>query len=567
MKLINQELAYIFRQGEMRGNILALLRYFGLLTLVILIFSVFFQLIMVQVEGQSHSWSTSIYWAFVTMSTLGYGDVVFQSDIGRLFSVFVLISGVVLILVVLPFTFIRSFYAPWLEAQLRFKAPRELPSKTNDHVIISRYDEIAASLIEHLQASNIPHYVIEPDPAVAAHLMSEGVPIVTGELDNKETFESWQIQKARLLLANREDTTNTNIVLTVRETSSQVPIVGIVDHEDSIDILELSGCTHVLPLKVRLGEYLAMRTSQGTSSPDVIGTTKGLQIVEFSAKHTRFSGGAVRDSGLREQMGLNVVGIWQRGLLQPAFPDTEITDDTILVVVGTPTQVNLLNKLFAAPRQSEESLTLIIGAGTVGNACARTLKNRGHRIHVLEHDENMLDREKSIADQVYIGDANDRKSLMKAGLESAQSVILTSKDDAVNIYLAVYCRRLKPDLRIASRITHNRNLAAVHRAGADFALSYASLCAEAVMSFIEGHDLVILGGDVVMFTLPLPLSLNSKTLSESGIGSRTGLSVVAIEQDSQIVTTLHASMKLEAGIDLIMLGTAQQRRTFTETFS
>ena len=567
MKLINQELAYIFRQGEMRGNILALLRYFGLLTLVILIFSVFFQLIMVQVEGQSHSWSTSIYWAFVTMSTLGYGDVVFQSDIGRLFSVFVLISGVVLILVVLPFTFIRSFYAPWLEAQLRFKAPRELPSKTNDHVIISRYDEIAASLIEHLQASNIPHYVIEPDPAVAAHLMSEGVPIVTGELDNKETFESWQIQKARLLLANREDTTNTNIVLTVRETSSQVPIVGIVDHEDSIDILELSGCTHVLPLKVRLGEYLAMRTSQGTSSPDVIGTTKGLQIVEFSAKHTRFSGGAVRDSGLREQMGLNVVGIWQRGLLQPAFPDTEITDDTILVVVGTPTQVNLLNKLFAAPRQSEESLTLIIGAGTVGNACARTLKNRGHRIHVLEHDENILDREKSIADQVYIGDANDRKSLMKAGLESAQSVILTSKDDAVNIYLAVYCRRLKPDLRIASRITHNRNLAAVHRAGADFALSYASLCAEAVMSFIEGHDLVILGGDVVMFTLPLPLSLNSKTLSESGIGSRTGLSVVAIEQDSQIVTTLHASMKLEAGIDLIMLGTAQQRRTFTETFS
>jgi voltage-gated potassium channel len=567
MKLINQELAYIFRQGEMRGNILALLRYFGLLTLVILIFSVFFQLIMVQVEGQSHSWSTSIYWAFVTMSTLGYGDVVFQSDIGRLFSVFVLISGVVLILVVLPFTFIRSFYAPWLEAQLRFKAPRELPSKTNDHVIISRYDEIAASLIEHLQASNIPHYVIEPDPAVAAHLMSEGVPIVTGELDNKETFESWQIQKARLLLANREDTTNTNIVLTVRETSSQVPIVGIVDHEDSIDILELSGCTHVLPLKVRLGEYLAMRTSQGTSSPDVIGTTKGLQIVEFSAKHTRFSGGAVRDSGLREQMGLNVVGIWQRGLLQPAFPDTEITDDTILVVVGTPTQVNLLNKLFAAPRQSEESLTLIIGAGTVGNACARTLKNRGHRIHILEHDENMLDREKSIADQVYIGDANDRKSLMKAGLESAQSVILTSKDDAVNIYLAVYCRRLKPDLRIASRITHNRNLAAVHRAGADFALSYASLCAEAVMSFIEGHDLVILGGDVVMFTLPLPLSLNSKTLSESGIGSRTGLSVVAIEQDSQIVTTLHASMKLEAGIDLIMLGTAQQRRTFTETFS
>jgi Trk K+ transport system NAD-binding subunit len=567
MTLINRELAYIFRQGEMRGNILALLRYFGLLASVILIFSVIFQLIMVQVEGQSHTWFTSIYWTLTTMSTLGYGDVIFLSDIGRFFSVFVLISGVVLVLVVLPFTFIRSIYAPWLEAQLRFKAPRELSSETNDHVIISRHDEIADSLIERLQASDIPHYVIEPDPAVAAHLMSEGVPIVTGEFDNKATFENWQIQNARLLLANREDTTNTNIVLTVREISSQVPIVGIVDHEDSIDILELSGCTHVLPLKVRLGEYLANRASEGSNSPDVIGTTKGLQIAEFSAKHTQFSGGAVRDSGLREQMGLNVVGIWQRGLLQPAFPDTEITDDTILVVVGTPTQVDLLNKLLETPRQSEESLTLIIGAGTVGNACTRALKNKGHLVHILERDENMLERGKSVADQVYIGDANDRESLMKAGLESAQSVILTSKDDAVNVYLAVYCRRLKPDLRIASRITHNRNLAAIHRAGADFALSYSSLCAEAVMSLIEGHDLVMLGGDVEMFTVPLPSSLNNKTLSESGIGSRTGLSVVAIEQDSQIVTTLHASMKLEAGINLIMLGTAQQRRTFTETFS
>ena len=48
----------------------------------------------------------------------------------------------------------------------------------------------------------------------------------------------------------------------------------------------------------------------------------------------------------------------------------------------------------------------------------------------------------------------------------------------MNIYLAVYCRRLKPDLRIVSRITHERNVEAIHRAGADFVLSYTSLGAE-----------------------------------------------------------------------------------------
>ena len=54
-------------------------------------------------------------------------------------------------------------------------------------------------------------------------------------------------------------------------------------------------------------------------------------------------------------------------------------------------------------------------------------------------------------------------------------MVLTTNDDATNIFLAVYCRRLNPDTRIVSRITHERNLEAIHRAGADFVLSYTTL--------------------------------------------------------------------------------------------
>ena len=117
------DLADVFGAGELRQNILALLHYIVFLCVVILLFAVLFQVIMVHVEGQSHSWITAVYWVLITMSTLGFGDVVFASDVGRLFSVGVLISGVVLMLVVLPFTFIRFFYAPWLEAQVRLRAP------------------------------------------------------------------------------------------------------------------------------------------------------------------------------------------------------------------------------------------------------------------------------------------------------------------------------------------------------------------------------------------------------------------------------------------------------------
>ncbi len=565
MRVPLSELAHIFRIGEMRRDLVALLRYAAFLVVVILFYAVIFQLIMVRVEGQSHSWITGVYWTLVTMSTLGFGDVVFQSDLGRLFSLVVLVSGIVLVLVVLPFTFIRFFYAPWLEAQVRLIAPRWLPSSVRDHVIISHHDEIAGSLVERLVAENIPYCIVEPDPAAAARLLNEGLTVVTGELDSRATYEGLQVSQARLLLANREDTTNTNITLTVRDVSSDLPIVSVVEHEDSIDILELSGCTHVLPLKLRLGEYLANRVSAGLGDADVIGTFKGLQVAEFSARNTPLAGLRVRDTWLRERTGLNIVGVWHRGRLMPAFPETSITGESILVVVGTAAQLTALDGLLGTqPRP--EGPTLVIGAGTVGAAATRALKRKGIPVHVLERDERAVERLRHVADHVFAGDANAREALEQAGLDAAPSVLLTTNDDAVNVYLAVYCRRLKPDLRIVSRITHSRNLEAIHRAGADFALSYASLGAEAVVSLIEGHELVLLGENVDLFSVALPSSLTNKTLAESGIGSRTGLSVLAIEQDGELVTNLHASMQLKAGAQLIMLGSVQQRRAFTDAF-
>jgi hypothetical protein len=63
------------------------------------------------------TWVTGFYWTMTVMSTLGFGDITFHSDLGRLFSIVVLMSGIVFLLIILPFVFIQFFYAPWLEAQ------------------------------------------------------------------------------------------------------------------------------------------------------------------------------------------------------------------------------------------------------------------------------------------------------------------------------------------------------------------------------------------------------------------------------------------------------------------
>jgi Trk K+ transport system NAD-binding subunit len=108
----------------------------------------------------------------------------------------------------------------------------------------------------------------------------------------------------------------------------------------------------------------------------------------------------------------------------------------------------------------------------------------------------VLARLASGVEGVFAGDAADRRVLEGAGILKARSVLLTTNEDAMNIYLAVYCRRLNARLRIVSRITHERNLEAIHRAGADFVLSYTTLGIEAVMSLLRGYPPVLLGEGV-----------------------------------------------------------------------
>ena len=90
-------------------------------------------------EGQDFSWVTGFYWTLTVMSTLGFGDITFHTDLGRIFSIAVLVSGVFFLLILLPFTFIQFFYAPWMEAQTAARAPRKLPEGTTGHVIMTNY--------------------------------------------------------------------------------------------------------------------------------------------------------------------------------------------------------------------------------------------------------------------------------------------------------------------------------------------------------------------------------------------------------------------------------------------
>jgi len=565
MKFLGSQLAYLLSDRAQRANLRGLLKSVGFLVALVTIYAVLFHAIKSSVEGEQHSWITGFYWTLVVMSTLGFGDITFTSDIGRVFSMVVLMSGVVFLLVMLPFLFVSLFYAPWLEARVRLRAPRRVPAGTAGHVIITEYDAIATGLIDRLRTAQIPYFVLEPDATQAARLTGEGVSVIAGENDSRATYEQLEAASALLLLANCEDTTNTNITLTSREVAPSLPIVAIVEEEASVDILQLSGATRVLPLKSQLGEHLANRVATGAAEAHVVGSIGELQIAELPARDTPFVGTTIREIGLRRQTGVNLVGFWERGRLRPAFPQATIQPDSVLVLAGNRPQMDAVNRLLPT-RPGVSDLVLVVGAGKVGQAAAAALKRRRLTVHGVDRQNDALETLGDSLDSAFAGDAADRRVLERAGISRAASVLLTTNDDAMNIYLAVYCRRLNPEVRIVSRVTHERNVEAIHRAGADFVLSYTTLGIEAVMSLLRGREPVLLGEGVELISLPVPASLAGKPLGESGIGSRTGLSVVALQQGDRLLTQLTAATILPAGGELLMLGSMEQRRAFGEAF-
>ncbi|MBJ7882801.1 potassium channel family protein [Gelidibacter salicanalis] len=564
MKFIGSQLAYYMGDRDFKRNSKVLLKYLALLGVVIVIYSVLFHFIMAS-ENQNHSWVTGFYWTLTVMSTLGFGDITFASDLGRFFSIVVLLSGIFMLMIVLPFAFIRHFYIPLLESKKKNKVLRQVPAGTKNHILICSYDVIARDLTKRLKQEKTPYYVIENDIEKAIKNHDEHVSVLLGELDDKETFILANIKDAKLVLINRDDFLNTKIILTIREIAPTIPIVAIATDIDSVDVQKLSGADHVLPVKKWLGEQLANRVNTQHAESHAIGQYEDLLIAELPIYNTPLVSKLIRETELRQRFGVSIVGIWERGRLQPITGKERLTQESILVIIGHKEQLKNIDELFHDYDVNPHPV-LLIGAGRVGLAAAKSLHKNGVLVNVVDKDPEICKKVSPFCNKVFSGDASDYQLLKRAGILEAPSVLLSTHDDTMNIYLASYCRQLNKDVRIVSRISEARNVDIIQKAGANFVLSFSTLGSEAVLSISKNQELTVLGEGFTLFIIPIPKSLEGKSLAESGIGAKTGLSVIAIKENSEVVTLLSAQTILPHGAEIVMLGNIEMKRKFNKIY-
>ena len=560
MKAFPAAVASFLETRTSRTNLLALVKLLAVLFALVTIYSIGFHYLMA-LEGQEHTWMTGLYWTLTVMSTLGFGDITFHTDLGRGFSLIVLGTGVVFLLVLLPFTFIEFFYAPWMRAQAQGRAPRELPMGTKGHILLTQLGPITKYLIKLLTKHRHPYYIMAPTLVEAMELHDQNLPVVVGEFNDPETYRRLRVNDAAMVVTTRSDVVNTNVTFTARETAPDIPIVATSMTGSSRDALELAGATRVLRLELMMGQALSRRVIDRDASAHLIGELDGLHIAEASVGGTSLVGKNIATSGLRDDAGVSVVGLWERGNFLPAGPETEIGGHTVLVLAGTPEQIERYNQKMAQTERGE-SRVVIVGSGRVGRATAEALDERKIEWKMVEKIEaRVTDPEKAI-----IGDASELDVIVASGMRESSTVIITTHDDDLNIFLTILYRRLRPNIQIICRCTNELNVSTLHRAGADLVLSYASMAANSIFNELRSSDALLLAEGVNVFTVIVPPSLEDLTIAKSGVRSETGCTVIALEIDGRRNVNPPPETILEGKATMVLVGNLDAEEKFMNEF-
>jgi len=564
MKFLPSQLLFFFQNKTAKKNMVLLTKFLSFILTIIVLYSTLFHVLMLY-EGREFSWITGLYWTLTVMSTLGFGDITFSSDLGLVFTIAVLGSGIILLLIMLPFTFIQFFYSPWLEAQSKSRTPRELPEGTSGHIIITSLDPITEKLVAKLKRRNFQYVLVVDELLRASELYDAGYKVVVGEPDDPATYHRLRVKDAALVVATNDDLINTSVAFTVREVCRNVPIVASANNQNSLDILQFPGNIHVFQFAKMLGHALGNRTFGLGRPVNIISSFDRLHIAEISAVQTSLGGKSLAEIGMRGKTGVTVVGLWEKGRFEVPQPHTVINSTTLLLLAGTNSQLKRFEDNYANPGRaySPDAPVLILGGGRVGLAAAETLDEHGISYRIVEK-RAMLTTGKGAS--FIEGDAADIKVLAKAGIMEARTVIITTHNDAMNIYLTFYCRQLRSEMQIISRATSERSVSKLHMAGADLVMSYASMGANTIINILKSDEISMFTEGLNIFTRSTPVSLVGKNLVESKVREKSGCSVIAMKSAGNLIVGPDPFLPLNGKDDLILIGTTEAEQRFLELF-
>lgn len=118
-----------------------------------------------------------------------------------------------------------------------------------------------------------------------------------------------------------------------------------------------------------------------------------------------------------------------------------------------------------AVAQTYRNHVILIGVGHIGLRIARTLHEMGFEIVAIDssHDSEADEGLEQMNIPLVVEDARSVSALSDAGLEHAQSIIICTSNDHVNLEITMRVRDLNPNIRIVTRMWDARLSAQLKR--------------------------------------------------------------------------------------------------------
>ncbi|TBN05641.1 potassium channel protein [Hyunsoonleella flava] len=301
-----------------------------------------------------YSWVDALYMTVITMTTVGFGEVMPLDDQSKIFTIFLILASVIIVGYAL--SIITEYILSKNDVEeLKHKKMQKKIDAFNDHVVICGYGRNGKQAARKLQAHNKSFVVIEKDKEVEERLKHDGVPYVIGNANEDETLLLAGVDRASsFITALPSDADNLFVVLSARQLNSKINIISRASQESSYQKLKFAGANNViLPDKIG-GDHMASLVvvpglMEFIDNLGIVGASN-INIEEVAVEKLFNSERArtIKDLDVRRKTGVTVIGYKdEKGeySVNPD-PDRNLAPNSKIIVLGRPEQIEDLNSKY-----------------------------------------------------------------------------------------------------------------------------------------------------------------------------------------------------------------------------
>jgi len=201
---------------------------------------------------------TAVYYSFVVLTTIGFGDILPVTETARLFTVSVAVLGITSFLGA-----ITTFVGPVLQQRMS-KVVNVMESMEftgfGDHSIVCGYTPLCSEILRTMKSMNVPIVVVVRDLEIATALKNEGYIVYREHADSIEALRKVGLKNAKdVYICSPDDGYNLLVALTIQKFKKQehlkCKVTAIVNSSKNADKLE-DFCDETIDISKVLNDYM-----------------------------------------------------------------------------------------------------------------------------------------------------------------------------------------------------------------------------------------------------------------------------------------------------------------------